>query len=1042
MVGVAGRPMAQTVMGGSLQGTVIGTTGQVLEEATVEATNTATGERWQTLTRAGGRYAFEHVGVGGPYRLQVRAVGFAPGERDGVFVSQGRRVWQDFQLSPSTLRLEELTVRSGRNPELDAGRTGPVLTLPESTFARLPLATRDFGQYALLSPLVTPTVDGNLSFGGEQGVLNSVLVDGSRHNSFRGGGADGFGGIPGTQNEFGYFDIVPEALQEIQVMTAPFDVRYGNFTGGLISAVTKSGTNSWTGSVFGYLNSPSLAGHNPDGTRLDPFTRQEFGVTLGGPIARDRLAFFIQAGGNHNRYPATTSPPDAITPDTIDSTIGISYSSVTRFAEILRDRYGVDPGTFLGTDRSVSIGRGFAKLTAQLGVNNRLELSQSFLHESPRLFDEHDRGFIAFTSGGAYDPNEKLNTRIEWTTAFGGGWTNQATLLFRQDRHRCFPSADFVRIEVAADSGGLQAGQQRFCIGANNVERVWEVDDNLELAAGAHQFTFGTHNELVRLTDEGAGDPGQWFFDSLAALAQGLPSGYERFVPGPDSPARVRLRVTQLGFYLQDRWTPNARLTLTAGLRADVPWLTDKPPENSELLDALGVSSAVTPSGRLLWSPRLGWNFDLSARKTAFLRGGVGLFSGPPAYAWLGNAYSDVGSVDFRFLQCVGDQVPAFSLDPSAQPSDCADAPPNRPTTTVFDRNFRYPRDLKIDLGADLALPWELVGSTDLLFTRGVNQFAERDLNLGPPAGFASGEGGRPLYGTIDSMGDSHPNHLSPAFDAVTEITNGSGNRAYTLVLQLRKRFRSTAEVVGAYTYTNARDRTDSPGLTGRGNLGLSVLDGTWENPRLSTSLWSRSHKVTVFTTANLPLGMNLGLAYLGLSGAPLTYIVNGDANADGFDNLGAGRFNDAVYVPRDADDITLAPGEQFELLDQYIEQEPCLREHRGELLRRNSCREPWSGRLDARLSERVPGLRSHILEVVADFFNVLNMIDHNWGQVRRTVEDFGGSSVGNRIGLLELVGYDAVRSRGVYRILTPGRRVLDIDATRWRVQLSLRYLF
>ena len=145
-----------------------------------------------------------------------------------------------------------------------------------------------------------------MSFAGEHSLLNSILVDGTTAGSLRGGANDGFGGIPGNQNEFGYFDIVPEAVQEIQVMTAPYDVRYGNFTGGLISAVTKSGTNRWHGSVYGYLNSPSLAGHNPDHTRLDPFTRQELGVTLGGPIVRDRLAFFLQAGGNRNRYPHTT----------------------------------------------------------------------------------------------------------------------------------------------------------------------------------------------------------------------------------------------------------------------------------------------------------------------------------------------------------------------------------------------------------------------------------------------------------------------------------------------------------------------------------------------------------------------------------------------------------------------------------------------------------------------------------------------------------------------------------------------------------------
>jgi hypothetical protein len=273
---------AQGITGGSVQGIVTSAAGAAVEEATVGVTNLATGERWQALTRSGGRYTLEHLAVGGPYRLEVRALGFAPVERAGLSISQGQRLWQEFRLTAVAVTLDELTVRARDDPELNAGRTGPSLTLTDSAIARLPLDIRDFSRLAVLSPLVTPSADGGLSFAGEHSLLNSILVDGTTASSLRGGGNDGFGGIPGNQSEFGYFDIVPEAVQEIQIMTAPYDVRYGNFAGGLISAVTKSGTNRWHGSVYGYLNSPSLAGHNPDHTRLDPFTRQELGVTLGG----------------------------------------------------------------------------------------------------------------------------------------------------------------------------------------------------------------------------------------------------------------------------------------------------------------------------------------------------------------------------------------------------------------------------------------------------------------------------------------------------------------------------------------------------------------------------------------------------------------------------------------------------------------------------------------------------------------------------------------------------------------------------------------
>ena len=503
-----------------------------------------------------------------------------------------------------------------------------------------------------------------------------------------------------------------------------------------------------------------------------------------------------------------------------------------------------------------------------------------------------------------------------------------------------------------------------------------------------------------------------------------------------------RFRVAQLGIYLQDQWTPNSRLTVTAGVRMDLPLLQGRPKENPLLLGELQVSSAALPAETPIWSPRLGVNYDVTGRGRGFVRGGIGLFSGRPAYRWLQNAYGEAGSVGFVFVRCEEDRLPEFTLDPSSPPERCADAEPPRPTMSVFDPEFRFPRDLKISAGADVALPWGMVGTADVLFTAGIDQVAVRDLNLGAPVGVAAGEGGRVLYGTFDADGESLPNHRSDAFDAVTQVTNGSGNRAYTLALQLRKRLGDGGEVLASYSYTDARDRTDIPALSGRGLLALSVLDGTWEDPALRPALWSLPHKMTLAATASLPLGLRLGVTWLGISGAPVTYVVAGDANADGFDNIGDGRYNDAVYVPSSAQDITLAPGERFEDLDRFIRTERCLRAQRGRLMRRNSCRNPWTTRLDARLSETLPSVGGQSLELVADFLNVLNLLDGNWGRVRGAVEEFGVPSIGNRVGLLELVGYDAARGRGVYHVLGPRPREVLVEETRWRVRLGLRYGF
>ena len=443
----------------------------------------------------------------------------------------------------------------------------------------------------------------------------------------------------------------------------------------------------------------------------------------------------------------------------------------------------------------------------------------------------------------------------------------------------------------------------------------------------------------------------------------------------------------QTGVYAQDQWAPTTRLTLTGGLRIDVPFLTTKPDENPDVLQAFGVSTARTPSGHLLWSPRLGVNYALANEGTSFLRGGIGLFEGPPSYTWLENAYSGNGLQRVE-LFCAGDNVPAFTLqDP--QPTECASESQPTPVITVFDPSFRFTQNLKISLGFDQRLPWNVVGTVDLLYTRGINQFGLRDLNLLPPTGASAGEGGRPLYGTIDpASGVSTTNLRDTTFSQVVQIINRSGDRAYSLAFQLQKRLRNGNEIGLAYTYTDAKNREDTPTGGSFDNLAVTVVDGTRENPSLRTSLYELPHMLRFHAALDLPLKVRLGLVYLASSGFPFSYVVVGDPNADGLGARGRG-FNDAVYVPKDANDISLvdddgntlpASSEEYSRLDRFIQSQPCLRTQRGHVLQRNSCRDLWSSELDARLTKALPIVGGHTLELSADLFNVLNFLDRDWG--------------------------------------------------------------
>jgi hypothetical protein len=321
----------------------------------------------------------------------------------------------------------------------------------------------------------------------------------------------------------------------------------------------------------------------------------------------------------------------------------------------------------------------------------------------------------------------------------------------------------------------------------------------------------------------------------------------------------------------------------------------------------------------------------------------------------------------------------------------------------------------------------------DLLYARGVSQFVERDANLLPPTGSAAGEGGRALYGAIGpATGFTEPNRRDPAFGPVIEMLSRSGDRAWSLALQLQKRFARGTELDAAYTYTDGRDRQSTPADQAFDNLSATPLDGTWEHPNLRSSIYSRPHKVTLTGTFDLPLKVQLGLSYLGFSGDPLTYVVLGDANGDGI-------FNDPVYLPKSAGDITLADPAEYVTLDSLIQAQPCLQRQRGHLMERNSCRQPWSSELDARLTKVLPTARGQSLELSVDCFNLLNLLDRGWGLARFTSGASGGFG---QTSLLELAGYDEAQGRGVYRLLAPTLREVDQAQSRWRLRLSARYTF
>ncbi len=1024
---------AQGTTFGAVQGTVTQTSaGTPVEGAAVTIVNGSTGQRYAATTSSNGRYNVENVVIGGPYAIEVRAIGYQALRQTNVTVSLGQRLEASFSLTQSVVQLEQANVVSEANPLINANKTGPQQLISATTINNLPLLGRNFTDLIRTSPQIQGT-----SVSGQNNRFNNIQIDGGINNDLFGLGGSG---APGGQVNASAISL--EAIKEFQILIAPFDVRQGAFTGGSINAVTKSGSNEFHGSAFGYLQSQTFVGKDTAGVAPEDFNTKQYGFTVSGPVIRDRMHFFVATDLQAKVTPWGGQQIGLDPAGGADSVgIGITQASANAVQDFLKG-LGFDPGDWRAPSLRTPDNNVFAKLSFQLGTNSTLELSNNYVKASDDKLTRNSTatgnrdGYQLSLSGYAQD-NKNNTTRAKWNTVFGGKLNNELLLGRSTIRDiRAVPNR-IPLLLIGGDRAGatIAAGADRFSQGNQLDQDIYEITDNLTFDAGAHRVTFGTHNEFFKFYNVfTAGSYGIYNFGSVDSLTKGLPSRYEIFYGTPSRPegAVANFHVKQFGFYGQDAWTPNDRLTVTLGLRLDAPNV-DQSTTNPGLLDSLGINTSVTPNGKL-WSPRVGFNWDPTGKGSTILRGGVGVFSGRPPYVWVSNAFVNTG-LEQSDLVCTGAQVPAFTLDTAATPRTCASgsgAPAAASTINYFDDGFKYPQTLKVAIGADRQLPLNVVGTVDFLHTRSINQFFLEDVNL--IYGGVNSEG-RQLYGSfVGASGTPTPLRGSNNYRAVIRHSNSSGDYSTAITGQLQKRFSHGLEFNAGYTWSRTRDQMSLTSSIASSNLGFAPLTGVMAQRLRRRSAFDRPHKVALSGAINAPFRMRFALFYTGASSNTYTYMVQGDANADGITT------NDIAYIPRDENDITLSgtPDQRtakFATLDQYINGEACLRNNRGKVMERNACRNPWQSFLDARLGKVVPTAHGQSLELTLDAFNVLSLLGSDWGQIRSTT----GFETAN---LLRLTGYDAVNNRGIYDLALPQRYRVSTNASRWKMQLGARYTF
>jgi hypothetical protein len=1025
-IGMTPSAHAQGVTTAAIRGTITREGGTPVDGAIITLINVPKGTRLRTSSAPSGRYSFENVESGGPYTIEITAIGYEKTSKTGVLLTLGQRSIQDFEVKAQVVVLQELEITATTDPLINSARTGPQLTVSDSAISRIPLLGRNWNSLLATSPQVVGT-----SIAGQNNRFNNIQIDGSVNNDLFGLSS---GGTPG--GSAGVKPLSLEAIKEFQVLVAPYDVRQGGFTGGLVNGITKSGTNEIVGSLFAYFQNQDLVGKDTAGLKVTEFLIRQYGGSIGGPIIKDKLHFFAVADIQGREAPF-------FGPEVTEPSTGITAAQADRVTAIIRDQYGFDPGTYEAPVLGQPNTNVFGKLSGQVSTNHLVEVSYNYVTGDNDQFSRGSRrdatrdGFQLSNSGNSIT-NSQHSLRGKWL----GQWGNVSSEVIAGYQtvtdNREMPNIT-PQLLINADGSGnyIAAGGERFSHNNRLDQDILEFTANVTVPLGRHALTGGLHAEsfdFVNVFWEAR--YGVWTFGNIDSLALGRANRYEIIIPGakPGGPVSD-FGVVQLGGYLQDQWAISDRFTLTAGLRLDVPNFKNTPTKNEALAgtDALGnIDTSDFPTGNVTVSPRLGFNWDLTGRGTTILRGGVGIFSGRPPYVWMSNNYTNTGGEQLTVI-CTGAAVPGFTVDPNAQPTACAaGAPPSPPSPSiVYTRpDFKYQQALKYSIGLDHQLPGGVVASLDFLHTRNQNIMYLNDLNL--KVGGVTSEG-RQMYGAIGSTGSVTPDRQSSAFRDVIEQSNETAGYNTLLTAQLAKRFGTGLEFNAAYTYSETRDVISQTSSRSVSNFRFTVIDGTLAKRNLRPSSFDVPHKLVLAGTANAPLGFAVSLAYTGTAGTPYAYVSDSDLNADGQTQ------NDAIYVPTGSGDISLSNAADWDRLNLFIASQECLAEQRGKIMERGSCRNPWTHFVDFRLAKRIGTFSGQAMEISADIFNLLNLIDGDWGINRLT--QFNE----NQSGLLRLAGWDATNNRPRYSVnnpinVTPER--VDVARSRWRMQFGVKYVW
>jgi carboxypeptidase family protein/TonB-dependent receptor-like protein len=1032
---------AQGITTAAIRGTVRDQSGAGVNDALVQVVDVSTGYATETRVR-GGSFVVQGLAIGGPYRIVVRRLGFAPEMMDGLYLVLGERREVDFTLVslPGQLDTVRVTANDDRQRLPSAGGVGT--SISDSLLRRLPTLNRDMYDFVRLVPQAGTRL--GLTGGGASFRFNNYVIDGVSDRQLQGNLVMG----PGT---FSGKTISLEAVKEYQVLLSPYEARYGDFTGMLVNAVTKSGTNNLHGSAYSYVRNEHFSRATSFVGSL-PYRREQFGFSLGGPIVRDRLHFFIAPEFEHAAFP--TPGPYIGQPADASPPLPVSVDDVTRFAALLRAK-GLDPGDgarVTSLNPSVTL---FGRLDISLPEwRSRVVLRDNYTAaDASRFARPEDVLVFPLTSNAWTQRTAKRVTAVQIFTQASASAFNEFALSYmnRPMRGRQYNRSPFIQATVASATGAgraaLTAGPPAAAGGFGAEMVSVDVEDHLAFQPGSrHALGVGAQIEFFRLHARGVrGAFGQWRYLSLDALANDAAFNYS--LTRNFGSALAAVRGAQPSAYVTDEWRVGDRMSFTFGLRADLLKFFSLPAYNPTVDSVFRRQTSDYPRPHVQWSPRFGFTWEPFADRRSRLRGGAGIFVGRPPLGWLlGPVRSNGAGV--RTLTCTGPagsgRVPAFVADPGLQPQLCPDGRgfSDGPVALV-DRNLRMAESYRTSLAVDHLLPWGVGGTVEALYTNVRSDFLFVNANLQGPQG--ADVHGRVLYGTIDPSGTAHPALVDSGFPEVIDLRNHSLGYSWSITAQVDKPFSDRLEMRASYTYSRVRDIASIAYTSAVAPFEIWAserpLSARHDQLSLSVSAFEVPHRVVLAASYAAPWSKwktDISLYYVGESGISFTFDDSsaagmGDLNADGTSA------NDPIYVPRNASDPSeivfagIDPVAQAAAFERFIRDTPCLRRQRGTIVARNSCRGPWVSTSNASLRQSLQALWGHDVSLQVEVFNLLNLLNPSWGLFRtpnKTILQHVGQTSGSAT--QPVFQFNTARASTSIQNLESG----------YQLQLSLRYSF